>query len=280
MVIFVGDRGMKIRYNLEGLDEADRQEVHYITGLTNCEIRNLLDNDIIQLKLFSNELAEVEYEGERYVLFVNAALQEQELTYLKTMRGIADDEISEVKASWEKRHRQNTENIQKLNEGHKNKKLVTSFSEKKLDNYKLRVERILSKRGMKQYYEITEISNQAFVIDFKAEKYQQAKQLAGKYVVCTNVEKEQMEKTEVRQQYKICNMLSMHSAILKAIISRYARFITATKPKTRGHVLLSMFSTPLSKRWKTKFSFRHRGTRRQKQLSFSDILRNSRILNW
>ncbi|MCA1760647.1 MAG: IS1634 family transposase, partial [Bacteroidales bacterium] len=131
-LIFVGDRGMKIRYNLEGLDEAGKQGVHYITGLTNQEIRNLLDNDIIQLRLFSNELAEVEYQGERYVLSVNAALQEQELTYLKTMRGIADDEIAEVKASWEKRHRKNTENIQKLSDGHKNKKLVTGFSEKQL----------------------------------------------------------------------------------------------------------------------------------------------------
>ena len=100
---------MKIRYNLEELDAADKQGIHYITGLTNQEIRNLLDNDIIQLKLFSNELAEVEYQGEQYVLSVNAVLQEQELTYLKTMRGIAEDEIAEVKASWEKRHRQNTE---------------------------------------------------------------------------------------------------------------------------------------------------------------------------
>jgi len=118
-VIFVGDRGMKIRYNLEELDEAGKQGVRYITGLTNQEIKSLLDDNIIQLKLFSNDLAEVEYQGERYVLSVNGALQEQELTYLKTMRGIADDEIAEVKASWEKRHRQNTENIRKLKDGHK-----------------------------------------------------------------------------------------------------------------------------------------------------------------
>jgi len=67
-VIFVGDRGMKIRYNLDGMDEAGKQGIHYITGLTSQEIRALLANGIIQLKLFSNDLAEVEYEGERYVL--------------------------------------------------------------------------------------------------------------------------------------------------------------------------------------------------------------------
>ncbi|MBW6480995.1 MAG: IS1634 family transposase [Bacteroidales bacterium] len=273
-VIFVGDRGMKIRYNLEGLDEAGKQGVHYITGLTNQEIRNLLDNDIIQLKLFSNELAEVEYEGERYVLSVNAALQEQELTYLKTMRGIAEDEIAEVKASWEKRHRQNTENIQKLNQGHKNKKLVTGFSEKKLDRYKLRVERILLKRGLKQYYEITEISNQVFVVDFKAEKYRQTKQLAGKYVVCTNVEKEQMEKTEVRQQYKNLQHVEHAFRDFKSDNIQIRPVYHRNEAQTRGHVLLSMFSYAIVKEMEDKiFPFLVSWNKKTKsKLSFSDIL--------
>jgi len=166
-VIFVGDRGMKIRYNLEELDEADRKGIHYITGLTGQEIESLLEQDVIQLKLFSNELAEVEYQGERYVLSVNAELQENGLNYLKTIRGFADDEISEVKASWEKRHRQNIENAIKIEAGHKNKKLITSFTEKKIDEFKLRIERILSKRKMKKYYEIKEISNDSFIVDFK-----------------------------------------------------------------------------------------------------------------
>ncbi|MDY6800796.1 MAG: IS1634 family transposase [Bacteroidota bacterium] len=273
-VIFVGDRGMKIRYNLEGLDEADKQGVHYITGLTNQEIKNLLDNDIIQLKLFSNELAEVEYEGERYVLSVNAALQEQELAYLKTIRGIADDEISEVKASWEKRHRQNTENIQKLKDGHKNKKLVASFSEKQLDSYKLRIEKILSKRRLKQYYEIIEISNQAFVIDFKAEKYQQAKQLAGKYVVCTNVEKGQMEKTEVRQQYKNLQHVEQAFRDFKSDNIQVRPVYHRNEAQTRGHVLLSMFSYAIVKEMEDKiFPFLVAWNKKTKsKLSFSDIL--------
>ena len=273
-VIFVGDRGMKIRYNLEELDAADKQGVHYITGLTNQEIRNLLGNDIIQLKLFSNELAEVEYQGERYVLSVNAALQEQELTYLKTMRGIAEDEIAEVKASWEKRHRQNTENVQKLKQGHKNKKLVTCFNEKNLDHYKFRVEKILLKRNLKQYYEITEISNQSFIVDFKAEKYRQTKQLAGKYVVCTNVEKEQMEKTEVRQQYKNLQHVEHAFRDFKSDNIQIRPVYHRNEAQTRGHVLISMFSYAIVKEMEDKiFPFLVTWNKKTKsKLSFSDIL--------
>lgn len=273
-VIFVGDRGMKIRYNLEELNEADKKGINYITGLTIKEIENLLDNNVIQLKLFSNNLADVEYEGERYVLSVNADLQEKELAYLKTIRAIVDDEISEVKASWEKRYNQNIENAKKLQDGHKNKKLVTSFTAKKLDQFKLRIERILLKRNMKKYYEIIKISNQAFVIDFKAEKYQQAKQLAGKYVICTSVKKEQMPKEEVRQQYKKLQNVEHAFRDFKSDYIQIRPVYHRNEAQTRGHVLLSMFSYAIIKEMENKiFPFLKSWNKKTKrQFSFYDIL--------
>ena len=46
-IIFVGDRGMKIRYNLEKMAEAERSNIDYITGLTKDEIKQLMKNEII-----------------------------------------------------------------------------------------------------------------------------------------------------------------------------------------------------------------------------------------
>lgn len=273
-VVFVGDRGMKIRYNLEEVKNAEKEGVNYITGLTHQEIKSLMEENIIQLKLFSNEIAEVEHEGVRYVLSVNAGLEERELEYLKTVRAIVDEEISEVKAAWEKRHRKNIENAKKLQNGHKNKKLVTRFSEKKLDGYKLRIERILSKRHMKKYFEITEISNEAFVIDFKAEKYQQSKHLAGKYVVCTNVIKEKMNKEEVRQQYKNLQKVEHAFRDFKSDNIQIRPVYLRNKAQTRGHVLLSMFSYAIIKEMEDKiFPFlKSWNKKRKRQLSFNDIL--------
>ena len=273
-VIFVGDRGMKIRYNLETLDEGDKEGIQYITGLTHPEILDLLGNNIIQLSLFSKDIAEVEHEGERYVLSVNAALQEQELSYLKTIRGIVDDEISEVKASWEKRRRMNIENIEKLNNGHKNKKLVVSFSEKKIDSFKLRVERILSKRHMGKYYEVVQINDNEFIVDFKAEKYQQAKQLAGKYVICTDIGKEQMPKEEVKKQYK--NLQNVEHAFrdFKSGHIQLRPVFHRNEAQTRGHVLLSMFSYAIIKEMENKiFPFlKSRNKEKKSKLSFYDML--------
>ena len=273
-VIFVGDRGMKIRYNLETLDEADKEGIQYITGLTHPEILDLLDKNIIQLSLFSKDIAEVEHEGERYVLSVNAALQEQELNYLKTIRSVVDNEISEVKLSWEKRRDMNIKNVEKLNNGHKNKNLVVSFSEKKIDGFKLRVERILSKRHMGKYYEIVKINDDEFVVDFKAQKYQQSKQLVGKYVICTGIAKERMTKEEVRKQYK--NLQNVEHAFrdLKSGHIQIRPVFHRNEAQTRGHVLLSMFSYAIIKEMENKISPFLKSINKEKKskLSFYDML--------
>ncbi len=273
-VIFVGDRGMKIRYNLDEVDEADRQGINYITGLTHQEIDNLLNNKIIQLRLFSKEIAEVEYEGERYILSVNADLQEKELNYLQTMRSITDEELTEVKASWENRQKKNLENIERLKKGDRNKKLVTAFSQKNLDRYKLRVERILSKRHVKKYYEIKEVNDDEFIIDFKAGKYQQSKQLAGKYVVCTGISKKQMPKEEVRQHYK--NLQNVEHAFrdFKSDNIQIRPVYHRNEAQTRGHVLISMFSYAIIKELENKFFpfLKSWNKKNNCKLSFNDML--------
>ena len=273
-VIFVGDRGMKIRYNLGTMNEADKEGIHYITGLTHAEIRELLKNDILQLDLFSKDIAEVEYEGERYILSVNPALQERELNYLKTIRAIVDDEISDVKAAWEKRRQKNIENTEKLKNGHKNKNLVTRFSEKNIDRYKLRIEDILSKRHMSKYYEIVQINDNEFIVDFKAEKYLQAKQLAGKYVICTGIDKEKMDKHEVRKQYKNLQHVEHAFRDLKSDYIQIRPVFVRGKAETRGHVLLSMFSYAIIKEMETKiFPFLKSWNKKAKnRLAFADIM--------
>ena len=273
-VIFVGDRGMRIRYNLKAINDADKEGIQYITGLTHPEIRVLLKNDVIQLNLFSKDIAEVENEGERYILSVNPALQEKELNYLKTVRAIVDDEICDVKASWEKRRQQNDENAEKLKKGHKNKNLVTKFFEKNIDRYKLRVEGILSKRHMSKYYEIVQINDNEFTVDFKAEKYLQAKQLAGKYVICTGIDKEQMDKHEVRKQYK--NLQNVEHAFrdFKSDYIQIRPVFVRNQAQTRGHVMLTMFSYAIIKEMENKiFPFLKSWNKKAKsQLAFADII--------
>jgi transposase len=273
-VIFVGDRGMKIRYNLEAMDQADREGINYITGLEHAEIAQLIENGILQLDMFSKDIAEIEHQGERYVLSVNADLQSRGLDFLKASRACVDDEIAAVQASWEERHSKNVDNIEKLKNGHKNKKLVTCFSEKTIDKYKLRIERVLTKRHMKKYYNIIEISDDKFELSFNEDKYLQAQHLAGKYVICTGIGKDKMEKEQVRQQYK--NLQNVEHAFrdFKSQHIQLRPVFHRNEAQTRGHVLLSMFAYAIIKEMENKiFPFLSSWNKKaNKQLSFYDML--------
>jgi len=273
-IVFVGDRGMKIRYNLEEMNEMEKEGVNYITGLTHVEIEELVKDDVIQLNLFSKDLVEIEHDKTRYILSVNPDLQEKDLNYLKTMHAIVEEEIIEIKASWGNRRNKNVANAARIKNGDKNKKLVTKFSQKQIDAYKLGIERVLIKRRFKAYYEIKEINDNDFIIDFKAEKYQKKKQLAGKYVVCTNLKKQQMDKVGVRQQYK--NLQNVEHAFrdFKSDNIQVRPVFHRNEAQTRGHVLLSMFSYAIIKEMENKiFPFLKSWNKKAKcQLSFNDML--------
>ncbi len=273
-IIFVGDRGMKIRYNLKEMSETEKSGVNYITGLTHVEIEELVKDDIIQLDLFSKDLVEIEHDDTRYILSVNPVLQEKDLNYLKNIHAIIEEEIMEIKASWEKRRNKNIANAERIKNGDKNKKLVTKFSQKQIDTYKLRIERVLIKRKFKAYYEIKEITDTEFVIDFKAEKYQKKKQMAGKYVVCTNLKRQQMSKIKVRQQYKNLQKVEHAFRDFKSDNIQIRPVYHRNEPQTRGHVLLSMFSYAIIKKMESEiYPFLKRWNQQNNcQLAFSDII--------
>jgi len=132
-VVFVGDRGMLIRYNLEKIEEADRQGVSYITGLEMDEIRSLIKTDIIQLNLFSKDLAEIENEGERYVLCTNPDLEIEHAQTRTELKSKLEDTLHNIKMSFDNCRAKHLTNIKRLANGDKNKKLVVSFTQSQLD---------------------------------------------------------------------------------------------------------------------------------------------------
>ena len=100
---------------------------------------------------------------------------------------------------------------------------------------------------MKKYFNIEEISDDTFGVAFNEDKYLQAQHLAGKYVICTGIGKDQMGKEEVRQQYK--NLQNVEHAF-RDFKSRHIQVrpvFHRNEAQTRGHVLLSMFAYAIIK---------------------------------
>jgi transposase len=76
-VTFVGDRGMIKSQQIEQLG-SEPYGFHYITAITKPQIETLLKNNVIQMDLFEQALAEIKtHEGLRYVLRRNPARAEE-----------------------------------------------------------------------------------------------------------------------------------------------------------------------------------------------------------
>lgn len=74
-VTFVGDRGMIKSGQIEALGQ---EGFHYITAITKTQIHTLLQDGVIQLNMFDQDLAEVETDsGPRYILRRNPARAEE-----------------------------------------------------------------------------------------------------------------------------------------------------------------------------------------------------------
>jgi len=95
-VTFVGDRGMLKSRQVE---DVTQHGFHYITAITKPQIRTLLDQGVIQMSLFDQELAEVTADiGLRYIIRRNpervAAMQSSRDDKLVSLRKLADKQTA------------------------------------------------------------------------------------------------------------------------------------------------------------------------------------------
>lgn len=249
-IILVGDRGMRIRLNLEEMGDEEKQGIDYISALSNSEIRALLKDEVIQLSFFSKELVEIEDAGIRYILSKNPELEKEKGQVRDDLKRRYEQEIILIKEAWQKRKTQNMENIKKLNNGHKNKKLATCFTEKKLDGFKYRAKVVLKRYKMSRFYSV-KITNDEFTIDFSLEKYQKQKAFDGKYIIESTVQKELMNTAEVRQKYKELQNVEHAFRDIKTDKLNIRPVFHRNADQTRGHVFVCMFAYAIIKELET-----------------------------
>jgi transposase len=250
-VIFVGDRGMRIRYNLEQMDTQERQGIGYITALSIEEIRCLINEGTLQLNMFSKDLAEIENDDVRYVLCTNPDLEKEQSQTRAALKAKFEDALHKIKLSFDARLQNNIKNKARLGQGCKNKKLVTQFSEKQLDSYKYRVRKAAEKYHMQSFYQIT-ITQDELIVTFDFDKYTQAKYLDGKYVIVTNVQKEKMLKESIREQYKNLKHVEHAFRDMKTTQLDIRPICHVNEDTTRGHVFVTMFAYAIIRELETR----------------------------
>jgi len=283
-IIFVGDRGMRIKYTIDNSEELKESGLQFITGLTKNEIKSLISEGVIQLNLFSQELAEIETdEGDRYVLSNNPDLEYVQKKYLDTQKGKAEKRIKEIKSNWNLRRLQNRDNELKIkNQETKRKNLKVQFTTKDIDRYKKQINHALDKYKMGNYFSIDVIDDKTFEVKFNEEKFESDYFLCGKYVVNSNVGKEKMNKEEVRQQYKNLQHVEHDFRDLKSDNISIRPIYHGSAPLTNrrneaqtvGHIQICFFALIIIKELeKHIYPFLHEiNSGRASRLSFNDMI--------
>jgi transposase len=274
-LVFVGDRGMQIMYHLENDENLKESDISFITGLTRSSIDDLLKRDIIQLSLFSKDLAEVTEDGRRYILSVNPELEISEKLYLQHKKNHTDELLKLVEISWKNRKFKNMENELNIQKGtSKSKKLKTSFSLKDIDNYKKRIYKTLDTCKMTPYYSIDTVDSDTFKVNFNREAFDRAESLCGKYVVCTNVKNETLNTEMVRSQYKNLQHVKHAFRDLKSDNICIRPVYHRNEAQTRGHVQICVFAYAVIHEMEKKiFPFlKTFNKKNDRQLSFNDII--------
>jgi transposase len=275
-IIFVGDRGMRIKYNINNSEDLKNCGLQFITGLTKSEVKELLSDNTIHLSLFSQNLAEVETDdGERFVLSINPDLEYGQRQYLNIQKEKVLKRIKEIKDNWNLRRLQNRDNELKIiNKETKNKNLKTKFSNKDIDKYKKQVNHAFVKFKMQIYFSTDEIDDKNFTIKFENDKFDLDYQLCGKYVLNTDVEKEKMSKEEVRLTYKKLQNVEHNFRDLKGDNICIRPVYHRNEAQTIGHIQVCFYALVIIKELeKHIYSFLHIiNENKATRLSFDDML--------
>jgi len=218
-LVFVGDRGMVKSKGKHALKDAD---LRYITALTDPQIRRLLAEGTLQLGLFHEKVCEVEADGVRYLLRKNESEAAREMHRLHDKLAKLAEKVvrrnQQVEASVRCQPEAGSRQLQAWIARHK----LTSLVELRL-----------------QARVLTLVKNEAGI--------ERALELAGCYVVTTDVPKQQMSGQEVHDSYVGLQKVERDFRSMKTGLLEVRPVFVRKESRTRGHVFACMLAMKISR---------------------------------
>lgn len=225
-ITFVGDRGM-----IKGpqIKEIKKNSFHYITAITKKQIETLLNQGVIQLEFFDEDLAEIE-DGQavRFILRRNPARAEE----IKRTR---DSKLLSLKHLAIKQNEYLSE--------HPRAQVVTALRRIEERAAKLKISKWVIVTAKKREIDI-QIDKNALVEESK---------LDGCYVLTTDLKKE-VSKETVNARYKDLSKVEWAFRTCKTVELEMRPIHVRLADRTRGHALIVMLAyrivKELANRWK------------------------------
>jgi hypothetical protein len=217
-ITLVGDRGMIKGPQIAQLQAQDAVKLHYITAITKPQIEKLLKQDVLQLSLFDETVAEVvdDAAGVRYVLRRNPQR--------------AGEVSATREAKWAKLQQhvraQNTYLAQ-------HPRAAVDVAQRKLEAFHKR----LRLPGVEW-----QVADRTISIAKEADAWQEAAQLDGCYCLKTDLSCEQATKDTVHDRYKDLSQVEWAFRTSKTSLLEARPVYVRLESRTRGHLLVVMLA--------------------------------------
>lgn len=216
-VIFVGDRGMIKKAQIEGINEF---KWNFITAITKPQIRKLVNAGVIQMGLFDDKLVEIEHEGFRYIIRRNP------------------ERAREIRANRESRQKYIIKYVNKKNLYlHEHKKAKVEVAVKNI-NKEIRKRKLVG---------IIEIKAKERHLGFCINKgaLDEAGKFDGCYVIKTDVLN--LGKETIHERYKDLSQVEQAFRTMKTTLEEIRPIFVRKESRTRGHVFICMLAYMVTK---------------------------------
>jgi len=224
-IIFVGDRGMITRSNIEALkDEADLQT---IGALTHAEMMTLLQEKVIELDLFDersiHEVTDPGNPTRRYCLCRNPQTAQRESDTRQRLLDLTATALAEIGA-----YKRPT-TVEKL--GARVGKVLAKYKMGKFIRWSIDAEQ---EKPTSRHHRL--------IWSIDAEKVAQEKRFDGCYIVSSDVDKDQMNTLEVVNAYKSLTFVERAFRNLKTVQLEIRPVYHKNDERIRSHVFLCMLA--------------------------------------
>jgi transposase len=218
-VVFVGDGGM---VKAKGKAALTAERIRYITALSDPQVRKLLKREVLQLELFADQVCEVQADGKRYILRRNDAearkarhrLEEK----LATLRTLLAARNAKVAASPRCQPEAGLRGLQAWVQRHKLNKIV-----------------------------VLVLAERQITLEMDAAAYEHALQLAGCYVLETDVPADLLDAQTAHDRYKDLAHVEQDLRMLKTGLLEVRPIFVRKDARTRGHVFVCLLALKLSR---------------------------------
>lgn len=211
-MVMVGDKGMIKSAQIDDLLE---MKYHYITTITKPQINKLLVDDVFQLSLFDENMAEITHDDIRYIMRRNP-LRQQEISSNRCERIESINDLIKQENTYLKEHPRAKIAVAK-------KRIESKINARKLTN-------ILT----------CDIVDNKLQIKLDNDSLEEKEKLDGCYCIKTDLR--DLDKQVIHDRYKDLAMVENAFRTLKTGLEEIRPIFLRKESRTRGHVFVCMLA--------------------------------------